>query len=501
MDELFLADSALAILQTGDWNPHFFHYPSLPIYLTTAGLAVGTLREAGAGRAIDVEDLRPTARGRPYRPLQPMRTARQLFVVIGLLGLLFTGFLGRQLTQRAELLWLAPLLLAVPAGLTRSGWEYLNVDVVATTFTAATLAFLIGYWQDDSAFSRAIGPGLLTGLAIASKYTAGVLVVPCLLTLWLAPGRNRGRRVVAYGVVTAATFAAGVPYAVLDFPEFINGLAFEVRHYAVGHPGYDGPAGWLQFRHYLGETLREFGALNLALSAVGFAVVSIRNPRQSAVVASVGVLLLLYMSQQRVHFLRNLYPLYVGLATFCAAGWLFGYDFLVARVRHHVAAARFAAAAVGLLLAIAMWAGAPTEAMRSAHRPHQDSRNRLAAWVRERAPDATLLLPNRLPYRAGAGDAPVVRYAMNGPGLRAALAELDDVVLVVPQPSESLRLPGGRREAEQWQRALAALVRSHGLEPALRLGGAAFDVRGDARPLNPALVAYRIGPPQPGRRR
>jgi hypothetical protein len=35
-DEPFVMHTALRILKTGDYNPHFFNYPSLIIYLHTA---------------------------------------------------------------------------------------------------------------------------------------------------------------------------------------------------------------------------------------------------------------------------------------------------------------------------------------------------------------------------------------------------------------------------------------------------------------------------------
>jgi hypothetical protein len=78
---------------------------------------------------------------------------------------------------------------------------------------------------------------------------------------------QRGARIVIdpdillAGLACGVGFLIGTPYSVLDLPAFLNGLAFEVRHYAtVGDPGSEGQNAWLWYGGYL---LRWEGVLPL----------------------------------------------------------------------------------------------------------------------------------------------------------------------------------------------------------------------------------------------
>src|SRR6266446_3119909 len=46
VDEAFVARPAARTLTTGTLNPHYFNYPSLPMYLTAVGMAAGFVRNA-----------------------------------------------------------------------------------------------------------------------------------------------------------------------------------------------------------------------------------------------------------------------------------------------------------------------------------------------------------------------------------------------------------------------------------------------------------------------
>ena len=55
IDEQLVAEKAVRILTSGDFHPRSFHYPSLPIYLTAAGMAVGFVITASD---LEVEKIR-----------------------------------------------------------------------------------------------------------------------------------------------------------------------------------------------------------------------------------------------------------------------------------------------------------------------------------------------------------------------------------------------------------------------------------------------------------
>jgi hypothetical protein len=49
VDERPVIDAAARVLRTGDWNTHLYQYPSLPLYVASAGLALGLISANGRG--------------------------------------------------------------------------------------------------------------------------------------------------------------------------------------------------------------------------------------------------------------------------------------------------------------------------------------------------------------------------------------------------------------------------------------------------------------------
>jgi hypothetical protein len=109
-DEGFIAQPAARILTTGTLNPHYFNYPSLPMYLTAIGMAGGFLRSARHHEIQDIVKLGNV--GYPYYDTPgAVQGARQLFSVLSVVALAATGLVAYLALEKPAAIFLAPLFL------------------------------------------------------------------------------------------------------------------------------------------------------------------------------------------------------------------------------------------------------------------------------------------------------------------------------------------------------------------------------------------------------
>ena len=318
-DEPTQFNPAVRILRTGDLNPRFFRYPSLPIYLYTAvlyaGYAVGRLVGAFSSLA-DVQPIRTLQMsvalvGTP----QLLLLGRATSALLGTLTIGFVFLLTGQLTRRsAGQPWtslLAALLLALSRAHVRMS-HYMTVDVMATFFAAACVTactMAVTRRKDRLLWAAA----LCGGLATSSKYNYALLALPVALACWLDPAArwtDRARRTLACGLLFVLAFALTSPYVLLDARAAWVDIRAELQHYAQGHLGVAGSSA----AFYLGY-LWEINPFYLLLGLPGLALAlarrqgPARRERRAALPMVAFVLFYFWLiARQAVHFDRNALP-------------------------------------------------------------------------------------------------------------------------------------------------------------------------------------------------
>jgi hypothetical protein len=213
-DEIFLLQPSFFFAQ-GDWNPHFFNYGTLYIYLVgLPAVAFGLVPD-------------PASFPAGLRPLYEQ--GRWTTAVLGTLTVLLLYFARRRESRRIAAV--AGALLAV-CPLHVMHRSYATVDVPATFFiTAAFLLALRGAARPHAAMGGLTG--LAVGLAAATKYNAALFIIPALLAPYVArPVRGGWQWWVSVPVGAAVGFLIGCPY--VGSPEFSDGLRFEMEHMRVG---------------------------------------------------------------------------------------------------------------------------------------------------------------------------------------------------------------------------------------------------------------------------
>jgi hypothetical protein len=257
-------------------------------------------------------------------------------VLAALLGAAAVGFLGwagaRLLDRRAGLI--AAALLAVAFLPVHYGHLALN-DVPALAPLTLSLAGVAGVYRTGRLREYALA-GAALGLAAATKYTAGIVLLPLLAAAALAP-RDRVRGVVLAGGLALLAFLIANPYALLDFAAFREGLQEQssTSGDGGGKLGLDQTSGLL---YYLETTTWGLGWLP-ALAALGGAVwLAVKRWQLALILVPAPIVFLIFMGLQDRFFARWLLPIYPLLCLLAAAP-------VVALVRR-----RWAVAVAGALL-------------------------------------------------------------------------------------------------------------------------------------------------------
>ena len=297
VDEPELMDRAVRMMQTGDFNPHFFHYPGFYIHLQMAVAVVRFLAGATAGEWRSLADVSPYDFyywGRATTALLGTATVLVLFQV------------GMRWGTRYALL-AAGLLAVMPMHVRAS--HFVLTDVPVTFFVA--LAWLLALRAHESprwtAFAAA---GAAAGVAAATKYTGGLAVVLPLVAVWMTPAARPSRLAASLAACAgaAAAFLAAAPYTVLDLPAFLNGYAHLAGYYTRAPQA---EPMWITYLKHLRLGLQWPAFLLMFAGLLLAAVRSIRGPARVrwALALIFPLLYFWFVSRQTLVFGRYLLPM------------------------------------------------------------------------------------------------------------------------------------------------------------------------------------------------
>jgi len=243
---------------------------------------------------------------------------------------------------------------------------------------------------------------ITAGLGAGTKYPGALLLIPALAGGWFAwRGRLRLRavlgRLVALAAAAFATFLVTTPAVVLAPSAVLDGMLFEIHHYAYGHYGHTVHPG-IEHLHrmadYLGTALFSWygpiAVLLASLCLVGVWALR-REPRAAVLLLSFPATYLLYFTTQRAMVVRNLLVVAPFLAILSAHGAAWLWSRLGAAAGRAGARVAFAALLVIALLVNAwwLWHAASTIQARKTDRYAREA----LAYVRERSSTTFYVTP------------------------------------------------------------------------------------------------------------
>jgi 4-amino-4-deoxy-L-arabinose transferase-like glycosyltransferase len=224
VDEPEIVRRALAMMKSGDFNPHFFDYGGLIIYfplaVATVRFAAGAMSGSPGFAAVD------RAWDGDFYLWSSYATA-----VVGTLLIYVVYRVALRWGVRAAIA--AAFVAAIHPGLVRES-HFALTDTPLTFLIALTLLMAV-IASENGRVGWFLAAGAAAGLAAAVKYNGALaLVMPLAVALASPAVRERVLAMLAIAGGAAAAFLIGAPYSLLDLPAFLNAFARLATSY--NHP-------------------------------------------------------------------------------------------------------------------------------------------------------------------------------------------------------------------------------------------------------------------------
>jgi hypothetical protein len=318
------------MMNSGSLNPGTFYYGSAPYYLTLAVDTLAYFHCMSRGIVRSVDQFVEIGYGeQPYKGLvmsgpEILLWPRLVFAVIGALTILFVFLIAKSFNHP----WAGVIgALALAISPLHAGYSGLaNVDVLATFLVGfSVFSALLAY--ENGKYSSFLLSGALAGLAFGTKYSLLSAILPAILVAVLAPAvqKKRGRcLLLAIGGAIAA-FLISNPFVLLDFNTFLQQAGYMAFAYGFeGNPGAEGNPGLSQLIYHLSfiASDRGLGLIMCILAVLGLFVILRQQPRKATILVAFPAFLLIYISEQKVNFTRNLLTIYPIIALLSGLGFL-----------------------------------------------------------------------------------------------------------------------------------------------------------------------------------
>ncbi len=262
IDEPEVMERAVRIMKTGDFNPHFFDYPSGVIYLHAIVAILRFLSGAMRGEWASLAEA-PTDAFYMW--------GRAVTAILGAAAVGVIYRVGLHWGTRHALL-AAGLLAVMPMHVRESHFVLTDVPLtllVTVTFLASLRA------SETPTIAAFASAGAAAGLASALKYTGLPALLLPLITCFMVSALPRPRIQVVLVILGSfvGAYLLAAPYTVLDLPSFLNGFAHLAAVYG-GRPPAEPPA-----ITYLKHLRINFGSAALLLSVAGLILALVRLAR------------------------------------------------------------------------------------------------------------------------------------------------------------------------------------------------------------------------------
>lgn len=298
------------------FDPQFYHWPSLFMYLVAAGfVAYFNVGRVGGWFPREWIFLAEAAR----RPVPLFLIARGVSVIAGTATVWLVHRIGLQLFDRRTALT-AAFFLAVAALHVRDS-HFGVPDVTATCLATASFLWTCRFVTSNCLRDLMIS-ALCAGAAASTKYNLAMIGVPAIVAILSDPSGGRlsvahMRRAAAYAGAAAAAFCIGSPYVLADWRAFVHGVGEIGARLRGGQIVVSGPTWGI----HLFSTLRYGLGWPLLVAGIGgFVSCWLKNRRSGLVLASFPVLYFLAIGAGQSTFARYLLPVVPFLAVAAACG-------------------------------------------------------------------------------------------------------------------------------------------------------------------------------------
>ncbi|MEO6212241.1 MAG: phospholipid carrier-dependent glycosyltransferase [Vicinamibacterales bacterium] len=316
VDEPEIMNRAYRMMRTGDFNPHFFDYPGLYIYVQAAVSVVRFMAGAMSGEWQALKDV---------SALDFYQWGRFVTAVLGTATVGLVYFIGLRWGTRYALL-AAGLMAVMPLHVRES--HFILTDVPMTFFVTLTLLLSLRANERARVWAFAAA-GAAAGLAAGTKYNGAIALMLPALAAWMTPDVGPSRRVALLATLAAAgaAFLLVAPYTILDLPSFLDGYATLMTSYR--RPKYEEPV-WLLYAKHLRISLNWVGSF-FALAGIGLGLVrAVKGPGRVRWTLTVAftIVYFWFVSRQALVYGRYVLPMLPFLTLLISAAVISGVSLL-----------------------------------------------------------------------------------------------------------------------------------------------------------------------------
>lgn len=281
VDEAYFVGNAARMLATGSLDHGYYEYPGLIFYLL-----VPVLKLVGCGDP-------PSAAA--------YLAARAFIATCGVLAVALCAHLGRRLAGTRAGLCAAALLAVSPVHVEAA--HMFRPDVTLELFLLLLFLACLRVGMSPRADGLC---GVALGLAVGTKFSGALGLVPYLLRRLAAPG-PRWRGLALAGVAAAAVFVLVSPYALVHQRAFGEGVAEQLRYHYERDVTEAAPYP-LRLLGYASVWLAALGPLGVLLAAGGVLVAVRRDARNWLPLLSLPPLTAAVFASTDFHFDRHMLP-------------------------------------------------------------------------------------------------------------------------------------------------------------------------------------------------
>lgn len=299
-----------------DFNPHYFQNPPLLTYIYA--FAIGCFFIACKILGFFAS---PQAFGRAY-----LIDSTNYYIIARIISTLFGAGtcivvyqIGKKLYNRITGV-IAGIFLCFCFLHVRNSHYAVN-DIAGVFFLVLAFKYIVNIYTKGNTKDYILA-GLLSGLAIATKYNMGIIIfsIPVAHYISLRSGALKNTRKLLFAFLLCFLgFFIVCPWILLDFKSFFKGFFAQLQ--LAREPWFGGSHenSYLQFMKTL---IWGYGLIPLLLSIVG--VISLMKERSKLLlIAFFSVLYFLVMGKSRLFFARFTLPVVPFLCIFSAAGLMF----------------------------------------------------------------------------------------------------------------------------------------------------------------------------------
>jgi hypothetical protein len=325
-DESRIMESARETFRTGNPLPGWYVYPSLPHDLASL---------------VQLTKLFSFIYPGFEEAWKQHLMVRGVFILYSCAGIVFTFLLARLLTSENKVALIA-------AGLLAFSWEFgyhsrwVAPDTIMMTNVVAAVFFATKYYLVQR-FRLLVYACIFGGLALASKYPAGLVFIPLFLAgVKVLPDHRMtvvgiGKQIGLIGSLTSLVFLLTTPGFIFHFEQVMADLTRHIEIYQSGHFGHTLPASpfahlwhmleYLALAVFSSERFLSLVGFLLVLPGIGF--IKRFSGTLNAIWLSFPVIYLAFFLTQDVFIVRN----YQVLLPFCCILSAMGAAFLLEKER------------------------------------------------------------------------------------------------------------------------------------------------------------------------